>query len=325
MRIKKIIVLPILFLTFFLSVQTTHASTLEDLQLLLVQLRAQLSLLQSQQSALVPSSTCVQLSQGLGLGATDAGSNGQVGKLQQFLRTGGFYTYPTLTGYYGPVTAQAVKTWQIKRGVVSMTGELVYGTVDNATLSAMAHGCENEGDFLFDGEKTGYFQKNNIVYFAPIEGREGVDWFFSKSEKDATKIERADASTFKVIASEPAQTGALFAVDKNHVYFKENILQNADPSTAEVFGKGGAFLLSDKGMYLFDTFIVVGPKSDLEIYGMNETEGASAFHVFVHKKSTNKWYSTATADLIGVRVVTKPTADELGPEIYPENNEMLHN
>ncbi|MFC7371135.1 peptidoglycan-binding protein [Fictibacillus iocasae] len=38
--------------------------------------------------------------------------NADVSKLQSQLKTLGFYTYPTITGYYGPITAEAVKSFQ---------------------------------------------------------------------------------------------------------------------------------------------------------------------------------------------------------------------
>ena len=89
------------------GIHTTQAATLSELQLLLSQLQAQLQVLKNSQIHPVVQ-TCVQLGQTLALGATDTNANGQVGKLQQFLRTEGYYTYPTLTGYYGPITKEAI-------------------------------------------------------------------------------------------------------------------------------------------------------------------------------------------------------------------------
>lgn len=60
-----------------------------------------------------PSSSNLISSQGLGVGA-----RGQdVIDLQSFLKAQGFYTYPEITGYYGPGTAQAVTLFQEKYAV----------------------------------------------------------------------------------------------------------------------------------------------------------------------------------------------------------------
>ncbi len=79
-------------------------------------------------------SSCVTLSHNLSGGATDATTDGEVTKLQQFLGLS-----PT-TGYFGPLTLQAVEAWQVAQGITSggsadTTG---YGFVGPRTRAAMS-------------------------------------------------------------------------------------------------------------------------------------------------------------------------------------------
>lgn len=60
------------------------------------------------------------------------GASGQnVQTIQQFLKDEGSFTYSTATGYYGPITTDAVKTFQAKNGLT------VSGTVDQQTIQKM--------------------------------------------------------------------------------------------------------------------------------------------------------------------------------------------
>lgn len=82
---------------------------------------------------------CPQINRLLGLGA----SGNDVSELQQFLSSTGDYTYGQITGYYGPVTEDAVKKFQCRVGVVcsgdaASTG---YGVVGPATRSEIARSC----------------------------------------------------------------------------------------------------------------------------------------------------------------------------------------
>ena len=80
------------------------------------------------------SSACVNLSNNLILASTDQETDGQVSELQQFLGIA-----PT-TGYFGPLTEQAVQAWQSTHGIIASgspetTG---YGAVGPATRATMA-------------------------------------------------------------------------------------------------------------------------------------------------------------------------------------------
>ncbi len=86
-----------------------------------------------------PTFSCPTLSQNLWQGVKGP----SVASLQQFLLSAGTYTYPEITGYYGPATQQAVEKWQAQNGVVSFgtpntTG---YGVVGPATRAAISRVC----------------------------------------------------------------------------------------------------------------------------------------------------------------------------------------
>jgi hypothetical protein len=88
-----------------------------------------------------PTSSCLSLSYNHYLGRSDSETNGEVSKLQNYLKQTGDYTYPEITGYFGPSTERAVQSWQSKKGVVSSgtpdsTG---YGVVGPQTREVM--GC----------------------------------------------------------------------------------------------------------------------------------------------------------------------------------------
>jgi len=113
------------------SVQSEIAALLAELQ----QLQAQIVQLQGQ-SGSISSSSCINLSDNLYAGETDAQTGGEVTQLQQFLGVN-----PT-TGYFGPLTLQAVQNWQSSHGVVSSgTADTTgYGFVGPRTIAAMACG-----------------------------------------------------------------------------------------------------------------------------------------------------------------------------------------
>jgi len=85
--------------------------------------------------------TCPSLGgQNLWLGLRGAG----VSSLQEFLRASGNYTYPEITGYFGPATQRAVELWQTQNGVVQYgTPETTgFGVVGPATRAAIKRLCK---------------------------------------------------------------------------------------------------------------------------------------------------------------------------------------
>lgn len=86
---------------------------------------------------------CEPITRSMYIGATDATTNGQVTRLQQFLTETGDYTFGRTTGYYGPATEAAVKRFQAREGIVSYgtpatTG---YGLVGKRTREAINKYC----------------------------------------------------------------------------------------------------------------------------------------------------------------------------------------
>lgn len=67
----------------------------------------------------------------LGIGSSGA----DVTALQQFLKTSGYYTFPTITGYYGPFTAAAVAAYQRANGLEAV------GVVGPLTRARLAQGA----------------------------------------------------------------------------------------------------------------------------------------------------------------------------------------
>ncbi|HEY4527283.1 MAG TPA: PKD domain-containing protein [Candidatus Paceibacterota bacterium] len=91
-------------------------------------------------------STCVALTYNLYADTTDATTNGEVTKLQNFLIAGG-YMEGSATGFFGPITEKGVQKYQAGKGIVSSgspdtTG---YGFVGPQTRAAMTVGCEVSG------------------------------------------------------------------------------------------------------------------------------------------------------------------------------------
>ncbi|MFH1978787.1 MAG: discoidin domain-containing protein [Patescibacteria group bacterium] len=137
------------------------ADTTADLQTQIQALLQQISALQSQMAAqsglggsvsiqtpdsipVPPPVFCPTLTNNLYYGKKDSDSNGDVSKLQQFLAQ---YTsiYPTgqITGFYGPSTENAVKTWQCRVGLlcdgsVDING---YGAFGPSSKSKMNELC----------------------------------------------------------------------------------------------------------------------------------------------------------------------------------------
>lgn len=160
------------------SSATTQMQLIQTLMEMIVTLKAQLEALQAQESddayAGNTPYSCVELSQSLWFGTTDATTNGQVGKLQKFLQNTGDFTYGEITGRYGPATVSAVQKWQKRNGIISYgtpdtTG---YGTVGEATIKAMRKGCVSDTGPMLDGEiikEIGSIDENGIKFQLSID------------------------------------------------------------------------------------------------------------------------------------------------------------
>lgn len=107
------------------STATSSVTTITALQTLITQLEAEFStLVAAKGTSVAPASDAitapVTFTHVLSLGSKGA----DVSALQQILKNAGFYTYPTITGYFGTLTKQALATYQTAHGLdpVGYTG-----------------------------------------------------------------------------------------------------------------------------------------------------------------------------------------------------------
>ena len=77
---------------------------------------------------------CTQLSHTLYVGSSDYTTSGDVSRLQQFLKSRGYYS-SAITGYYGSVTQQAVQAWQRNENFYEAAGAGVVGMVSQVRIS----------------------------------------------------------------------------------------------------------------------------------------------------------------------------------------------
>jgi len=88
-------------------------------------------------------SACINLSFDSYLDRSDAQTNGEVTRLQQFLaQNSSIYPEARVTGYFGPATERAVQRWQAMKGLVSSgdADSTGYGYVGPKTRAVMACG-----------------------------------------------------------------------------------------------------------------------------------------------------------------------------------------
>lgn len=65
------------------------------------------------------------------------GTSGEgVSALQNFLKEQGTFTYPKATGYFGPITQEALNAWQLKYGISES------GAIGSKTLAKMGYLCQ---------------------------------------------------------------------------------------------------------------------------------------------------------------------------------------
>lgn len=106
----------------------THALTDEEIPAQLQALYEAVALVQAQIQLYTygtgvtpasPATKCLRLVSSLRLGHRDEYASGPVSSLQQFLKSTGDFTYPEITGYFGPATQTALQKFQSRGGIVS--------------------------------------------------------------------------------------------------------------------------------------------------------------------------------------------------------------
>ena len=140
----------------FVSADHTNAHTIETLQAQITSLMAQIADLQKRiadstegngGSTRVPTivpAVCPRFTYNFYLGMDDTETGGQVTELQNILAADSeIYPEALITGYYGPLTEQAVRRYQKRHSIVSSgspdtTG---YGVVGPATRGKLVQGC----------------------------------------------------------------------------------------------------------------------------------------------------------------------------------------
>jgi len=141
---KKSIITSVLFFAVLPIMVGAATQTEEELRQKLIQ---QIIQLQAAIAALQNTSTsALNLTTNLWQGTKGA----EVTKLQQFLKSTGDFTYPEITGYYGPVTTEAVKRYQCRvlsicSGTPDSNGYGVVGPKTRIALSTHKGGTVTSG------------------------------------------------------------------------------------------------------------------------------------------------------------------------------------
>ncbi len=83
----------------------------------------------------------------------DETNNGAISRLQEFLRAQGDYTYPEITGFFGPSTEAAVRSFQARNGIVSSgtpdtTGYGAVGPSTRARIQALSCGASQSSNSI---------------------------------------------------------------------------------------------------------------------------------------------------------------------------------
>jgi peptidoglycan hydrolase-like protein with peptidoglycan-binding domain len=121
---------------------TTVSSSSTTTTALIKSLYAELQTLEDEIAALEATSqaSCSPLrpTRTLALGSTGS----DVSALQRFLESQGYYSYPSITGYYGAVTEKAVAAFQSAHGI-SPVGSV--GPITRAKIASLSGSCSSSG------------------------------------------------------------------------------------------------------------------------------------------------------------------------------------
>ncbi len=85
--------------------------------------------------------SCVPLTLTRSLSSGSTGAD--VVSLQEFLQSQGYYTYTSITGYFGPVTKSALTAFQAANGIEPIGA---VGPITRAKIATLSRACESAGD-----------------------------------------------------------------------------------------------------------------------------------------------------------------------------------
>ena len=238
----------------------------------------------------------------------------KVTPLSKYLAMAIFIALPFVGGYVGYRLAPE-KVVEVAVPVVNQVQTTPVALVPNQP-EALTDIPIDAQHILFNNRKTGYFILNGRVYYGHVDGTvntEGIDYDWVV-HGPASLVADADPTSFKVIASEPAEIGSLYAIDSLHAYTGTTTLENVDIASVAVFGKGGAFLLSSKGIYVFGKlYIPIGPGNDTQLFFAKD----NSYSIYIQSISNDTWRVGIYNDGHGgsVKNISKPNRELLSEPV----------
>lgn len=120
---------------------------------------------------------CLQPTRALAVGS----QGNDVQQVQEFLKEKGFFDYSTATGYFGPITQEAIQAFQASEGIVSSgspetTG---FGLVGPQTRAALA-----QASCLSEGQTTDSDSSEDNSIEGEVEGEEVEESEVEENETD---------------------------------------------------------------------------------------------------------------------------------------------
>ena len=167
-------------------------------------------------SSLTEAAICPNLSRSLYLGL----SGNDVTELQRFLKETGDFTYPELTGYFGPATEQAVQRFQCREmkicsGSPESNG---YGVVGPQTRTKIANVCSANGGGGGAGttySQSSYYNQSSYYSESGYNGG-GGGWNLTKPEISVDSIDGTKV-TISISACTSGKINWGDSTKKNHL------------------------------------------------------------------------------------------------------------